>query len=53
MSGSRSLCRLKAKPRHDLCNIVERSPPYGTLIQIPPFFLNLTCYYQNRTSVWR
>lgn len=53
VSGSRSLCRLKANLRHDLCNIVERSPPYGTLIQIPPFFLNLTCYYQNRTSVWR
>lgn len=22
-------------------------------IPLPPFFLNLTCYYQNRTSVWR
>nr|DAK59706.1 MAG TPA: hypothetical protein [Caudoviricetes sp.] len=44
-------CRLNL--RHDLCNIVERSPSYGTLIQNPPFFLNLSCYYQNRTSVWR
>lgn len=39
MSGSRSLCRLKANLRHDLCNIVEHSPVYGTLIQIPPFLL--------------
>lgn len=39
MSGSRSLCRLKANLRHDLCNIVEHSPVYGTFIQIPPFLL--------------